>query len=447
MKAYARAQDLAIRGENDEAIKEYRKAIASDPNMDRAYAGMAILFLNLNQAAEAEKYYQLAMSKIDRMTDREKLRTSGGYYIFRQDYQKAIEQCSSLVKQYPADVVGYVNLAFAYFGVRRMSEALEAGEKAVALSPEDLQAQYNLGWYAMAVGDFEKAKNAELAVIRGNPGDEEAYVVLGLIELASGHAAEASIRYEKLASLGPSAAARAAAGLADLAAYEGRLEDAKRILNTAIPQDVKNGQLYLAADKQLILAELLHGQGQKARALDWAGKALANSRAEDFLFAAARVCLQAGEEKRAKAVAEELGKKVQTIYQAYAKLLGGEMSFSRGDYPQAIRLYREAQSLVDTWLGRFLLGRAFLEAGAFTEAYSELDLCLKRRGEATSIFMNDLPSYRCFAPVYYYLGRAQQGLGSEAAAESYREYLKIREKADAGDPLADDARIRLARLK
>jgi hypothetical protein len=94
-----------------------------------------------------------------------------------------------------------------------------------------------------------------------------------------------------------------------------------------------------------------------------------------------------------------------------------------------------------------LLGRAFLETGAYTEAYSEFDLCLKRRGEAASILMNDLPSYRYFPPVHYYLGRAQQGLGSPAASESFRQYLKIKEKGDAGDPSVDDARARLAQLR
>jgi serine/threonine protein kinase/tetratricopeptide (TPR) repeat protein len=447
MQAYSRAQELAIQDKYEEAIKEYQRAIASDPNMGRAYAGLAVSCLNINRFTEAENYYQMAMSRIDQMTEREKFRTSGGYYLFRQDYQKAIEQYSSLIKEYPGDNAGYGNLAFAYFGARKMAEAMETGEKAAVLAPQDLIGYYNLGWYALAAGHLERAKNAELVVIKSNPQDEEAYIVLGLVELASGRNAEAAEFYKKLVALGPAAAGRAAAGLADLAAYEGRLEDAKKILNTSIAQDLKNGQLYLAADKYLILAEALLGQRQKPKALECANKALANSRAEDIMFTAARIYIYAGAEKQAKAIAEELEKKVQPINQAYAKLLSGDMSFNRGDVPSAIRLYREAQSLVDTWLGRFLLGRAFLEAGAYTEAYSEFDSCLKRRGEAASILMNDLPSYRYFPPVPYYLGRAQQGLGSAAASESFRQYLKIREKGDAGDRLVDDARKRLARLK
>jgi tetratricopeptide (TPR) repeat protein/predicted Ser/Thr protein kinase len=447
MQAYSRGQELAIQNKYDEAIKEYLRAIASDPDMGRAYAGMAVSCLNINRFAEAEKYFQMAMSRIDQMTEREKFRTSGGYYLFRQDYQKAIEQYNSLIQKYPGDNAGYGNLAFAYFGARKMAEAMEAAEKAAALTPQDLITYYNLGWYALAAGHFERAKDAELIVIKDNPQDEEAHIVLGLIELASGRTGEAVDSYKKLASLGPSAAARATAGLADLAVYEGRLADAKEILGNGIAQDLKSGQLYLAADKLLILGEAFLGQKQRAKALDCADKALAQSRAEDIQFAAARIYIRAGAENKAKAIAEALGKKVQAINQAYAKLLSGEMSLDKGEATDAARLFREAQSLVDTWLGRFLLGRAFLEAGAYAEAYSEFELCLNRRGEAASILMNDLPSYRYFPPVHYFLGRAQQGLGSPAASESFRQYLKIKEKGDAGDPLVDDARVRLAQLR
>jgi hypothetical protein len=92
------------------------------------------------------------------------------------------------------------------------------------------------------------------------------------------------------------------------------------------------------------------------------------------------------------------------------------------------------------------LGRAYLEASQFTEAHSEFEMCLRRKGEATAIFLDDFPSYRLFAPVYYYLGRSQEGLKSPAAKESYERFLKIKERADRGDSLIEDARHRLANL-
>ncbi len=101
---------------------------------------------------------------------------------------------------------------------------------------------------------------------------------------------------------------------------------------------------------------------------------------------------------------------------------------------------------MDTCLGRFALGRAYLEAEAFNEAYSEFEKCEKRRGEAMSIFLNDLPSFRYLDSLYYYIGRAQESLGSPAAKESYRKFLKIKANADKGDPLVEDCLRRLAAL-
>jgi hypothetical protein len=119
---------------------------------------------------------------------------------------------------------------------------------------------------------------------------------------------------------------------------------------------------------------------------------------------------------------------------------------TRKDYRGAVRTFQDAQKIADTWLGHFGLGRAYLQAGAFTEADTEFDACVKRRGEATAVFLDDEPSWRYFAPVNYYLGRAREGLRSPGAAEAYQSYLKIREKS-ANDPLVADAQKRLRSLE
>ncbi len=93
-------------------------------------------------------------------------------------------------------------------------------------------------------------------------------------------------------------------------------------------------------------------------------------------------------------------------------------------------------------MGRFDLARAYIDLNAYSEADSELENCLKRRGEATALFLDESPTYSLFPPVYYYLGRAQEGLKSPAAADSYKTFLTLKNKADR-DPLVTDARRRL----
>src|SRR5207245_1800243 len=82
-------------------------------------------------------------------------------------------------------------------------------------------------------------------------------------------------------------------------------------------------------------------------------------------------------------------------------------------------------------------------AERLVEDDSELEACLKRRGESTAAFLDEQPTYRLFPPLYYYIGRAQEGLKSPAANESYKTFLALRQNADR-DPLVTDARRRSA---
>ena len=108
---------------------------------------------------------------------------------------------------------------------------------------------------------------------------------------------------------------------------------------------------------------------------------------------------------------------------------------------EAIERLSEAAEIADLWLVRFHLGRAYLEAGYFVEALDEFTLAQDRHGEATALFLDDLPTYRYLATLPYWQGRAQTELGmSDAAASSFNAFLARR---PAGGPLADDARQRL----
>ena len=71
-QAYAKGQELQAAGRRSEAIDHYKEAIRLDPNLGRAYSGAAAQYVGLGRSDEAEKYYQEALARIDRMTDRER---------------------------------------------------------------------------------------------------------------------------------------------------------------------------------------------------------------------------------------------------------------------------------------------------------------------------------------------------------------------------------------
>jgi tetratricopeptide (TPR) repeat protein/predicted Ser/Thr protein kinase len=439
---YAQAQELRFGGKIQEALQKYMKAIELDPNFASAHYGVAALHQNLGQRGQAEKYYQLALSKIDRMSDREKYRVRGAYYLFVPNHQKAIEEFSSLVQQYPGDTAGLANLGMAYYFRRDMARALAEGRRALTNYPGNALIRNNVAHYALYAGEFEQAAKEAQAVIQASPTYLKAYLAQALAELAQGKLAEAAATYGRLEATGPVGASFAASGLADLALYQGQPAEAAALLEKSIEVDLAVANAAAAGRKYVMLAQARLALGQKAQALAAADRAVAASKDVSTLFPAARLYIEAGQEAKARALAAELGKRLEADPQAYAKLIEGEILLKRGSAAEAIRSFQEAQKLADTWIGRFDLGRAYLAASAFPEADSELELCLKRRGEATEAYLNELPTYHYVPSVYYYLGRAQEGLKSPGAAESYKTFLAVKEKA-THDPLVEEARRRL----
>ena len=223
-----------------------------------------------------------------------------------------------------------------------------------------------------------------------------------------------------------SGVSQAASGLGDLAMYEGRFSDAARILADGAAADTASKNPDRAAAKLAMLARAHLLSGQKAAALAASDRALASSSAPKIRFLVARVLAEAGETAKAEALESSLASEVQAEPQAYAKALEGNMALRKGDPRGAIKALTEATALLDTWIGRFDLGRAYLEAGMFPQADSEFDRCIKRRGEALSLFLDEEPTFGFFPDVYYYQGRVRESLKSVSSAESYRTYLGIR---------------------
>ncbi len=247
--------------------------------------------------------------------------------------------------------------------------------------------------------------------------------------MGQGQLAQATETYQELQKLGARGAFLAASALANIALYEGRYRQAQQILESGIAADLATKQPDRAADNLVMLSDAAILRGEKQVAIAAANKAMTNSQTEKIKFLAARTFVEAGEIARAKELATALGSELQSDAQAYSKLILGEAALKEHDPKHAVQLLTEAQTLKDFWIVHFDLGRAYLEAGAFTEADGEFDRCIKRRGEALELFLDDMPTYSYLPPVYYYQGRARAGLNSPGAADSYKTYLSIRTKA------------------
>ena len=279
--------DEQFAGKFQEAFDSFQKAAQLDPKFARAYTGMAAMAQNLGKPEDAVKYMKLAMEHVDRMTERERYRNRGLYYLTTGDWQNCVQEYTQLVTHYPADRVGQNNLATCYTQLRNAPKALEAAQHAVEIVPKGVGQRLNLAFISSFAGDFAAGEKEARTALEINPTAAQGYLVLAEAQLGQGQIDKAAEAYHQLEKFGPLATSTATAGLADLAAYQGKYAEAARILAQGATADVAAKMTDNAARKYAALGNIEELQGNHAAALSDIDKALANSQSTQIEFLAA----------------------------------------------------------------------------------------------------------------------------------------------------------------
>ncbi len=444
MQAYAHANELTMAHRIQEALAEYQRAVALEPSFGRAYAGMAVIYSNyFKEMEKADASYKAAFKHLDRMTEREKYRTLGTYYLnVARNYQKAIENYETLARLYPADDAAHGNLALAAVLIGDISRAQREVRRSLELYPRNSLQRYNYAMYSMYATDFATAVAEAMRLHEENPGFEYTFLPMAVSQLALGDVAASEESYARMSRLSSFGESFANLGRADAHMYFGRRSAAIALLDEGIEIDAKQSDSPQMAQKYVALAEAWLGSADLTQAADAARKAIALNHHESILFPAARVLLYADRADEATQIAADLKKMLQRHTTAYARLITGEIAAERGLFADAIDAFQEAQNRHDSWFSRYLLGRTYVEAGHYAEGLAELDACATRSGETTDAFFFDMPTLRYLPPLYYWLARAQEEVGVTATARAtYDRFLKLRGDGDP-DKLVTDAQAR-----
>ena len=441
LQHYAASVEAASNNKFEEARRSALRAVELDPNFGVGWQLLAVYSRNLGRLQDAEQYIKEALRHLEGMTERERFNSRGFFYRLTGDYQQCVKEYGDLSARYAGDVVAHNQIALCASQLRELSRAQEEMRQAVELLPNRALFRLNLALYANYAGDFRPGNQQARRV---QQPDSYALLAVAFSQLGQGQLAEAHGTYRELAKIDALGTSLAASGLGDLATLEGRFSDAARILGQGADQDLASKNPDRAAAKFASLAFAQISRGQKDQAVAAAEAALANSKAVKIRFLAARALVESGRIASAQPLIAGLASELHAEPQAYAKIADGLISLEGDDPRQAIKVFTEANGLLDTWIGHYDLGRAYLEAGQFAQADSEFDRCIKRRGEALSLFLDEEPTYGYFPIVHYYQGRAREGLNSVGFADSYRTYLSIRGNSNE-DTLVEEARRRVAR--
>lgn len=441
-RAYVNGGQLAFEGNYEAAVEAYQEAIQLDENFGRAYASLGLSARRVGLADVSEEAWQKALSLMDTMTEREKLRTLGVYYAsVTRNYSSAIESFSQLVEKYPADAPGHNNLAVVYFYSLDFDKAREQGEKILSIYPDRTIFRSNFALYAMYATDFETAEAQARLVVEQDSAFYKGYLPQAIAALDSGNYAGATMAYEQMKQGGARGASLAYVGNADASVYLGQFVGALVLLEQGIAADDATGNQRAAATKHIIKAQALMEQGNETEALEVARRALELDQGDATSVAAAMLFIAAGDDEVAGAIAERLSGQLQPQRRAYGAMLVALRDLAAGNTVSAVDTLNAALELSDLWLIRLQLGKAYLQAGYAAEALAEFEAVRLRRGEASAVFLDDVPSFRYTAELPYWTALAQFDIGmTEAARKNLESFLELRPN---GGILVADAQERL----
>jgi len=444
---FAKAQALAANWRHAEAMSHYERAVAEDAKFGRAYGGWAFSASVLGQIELSKRLWEKCLALLDTMTERERLRTLGIYYMtITGNVEKAIESYRALVDQYPADAAARNNLAVAYFTRGDFVKARDEGGSLLEIYPNSLLYLSNYALYNMYIAEMQTSVEYAMRVLAIDPKHYIAYLPLALNALLETDYAKAEEQLAAMAAGEDGGTSLAALGRADLLLARGDYAAAESLLERGAADDDAAGDAYSATIKRIALARSLLAAGKNANASATLAGIVNVQAADRHEVESAELQIALGNPDAAKASADRLATKVAALSRAYAGYINGKIALADGKPLLAIEALSASIAQRDTWLARYARGTAYMQAGYSVEAKDDFDVAWNRRGEAVAAFLDDTPSYHRLVDLYYWRARAEEPSAPASALENYQRFVRAKDRASS-DPLVIDARRRLQALK
>ena len=446
---YSDGKQRLYDGKTEDAVRYFERALELDPAFAMAREYLGISFNILNDFERSENNYLLATRLAQHVTERERLKIFGDYYLQIKDFSRAISYLKTLCEEYPLDVPAHINLGQAYLSEYRFQEAVSETKTALALQ-SSVGTLNNLAEIHFLAGDTAESMHITNDVLRDHPHESRALYNMARCHLVRREYAEALRYFNALIETGGNAESRGRTGLADLAMARGQYSEAESQLARGIDLDQRVDNRFSASMKILALALAYYDHGKRDK-FDSAMSKLANSyQSPSVLFLMGRLYAEAHQLSAARRTLRLLrspGDRFRTskVY-SYVHLLTADIDLSEGNYTAAIEDAREALGFDDSTLGVETLARAYRAAARVPDSVREYERVLTRTNERTEEC--DGLSFHSVVQADYWLATLYAKAGNVALARKYLgAFLEDSPRPDMDVPLYRDGNLLRKKLQ
>ncbi len=136
LKAFTQGEEKRAKGNEFEAISDYKLAVDLDPQFAMAYARLGGIYSNAAEFRLSSDYFTKAFERRERTTDRERLFIASHYYSSATgEIQRSIDAYELWLALYPRDISPAISLAAQYLMIGKPEKAVEPALAALRLDP------------------------------------------------------------------------------------------------------------------------------------------------------------------------------------------------------------------------------------------------------------------------------------------------------------------------
>ncbi len=189
------------KGDKEEAIAQYRRALEIDPAYVKARTGLGIALFDKGEREKAIVQYQIAL-KID-PTYPEAHNNLGVALFAMGGREEAVVQYRKALAINPDYAEAHYNLGNALLQLGQMEQAVAQYHKALEITPDDARIINNLGIALAIKGENDGAMAQFRKALEADPGFVDACYDLGAALVKAGKYNEAVVQYRKALEINP----------------------------------------------------------------------------------------------------------------------------------------------------------------------------------------------------------------------------------------------------